>query len=315
MRICYIKQAEKVDEYINYTSKIKLNSIKKIVMNFKKTCNNITIKPIGDGVIFYLPNKIKDGIKVANKVLKELKYYNIKNIVIEKKLQDKNFRNKLYEENVNILDGRWLFNYLLIDILEYIVKAKQEDLESQEVSILVNDLNEINLSNIYELALKVKRINIITNDINKLKNIESKLYEEKGIMITVANNKRKSLAKAKIILNIDFPEELINKYNINKKSIIVNFEEKIKINAKNFSGININYYDVEVNEAIMKKYIQNEIYASFDKNILYESNIYDKNRYQIIREKIKKDGVVISGLIGNNGIINEKEFKQNVMQM
>jgi len=214
----------------------------------------------------------------------------------------------LYENNINVLDGKWLLNYLLIEVLEYITNLQKQNLENQEISITVNDLNEIAINNIYEIALKVKRLNIVTNDINKLKNIENKLYKEKGIMITVSNNKRKSLAKAKIIFNIDFPEEIINKYVINKNAILVNIENKIKVKSKSFNGINVNDFEIKIDDYIMTKFKENNMYENFEKNILYESLLYDKKRYQTIRGKIIKDKIKINCLIGNKGKIEEQEF-------
>lgn len=308
MRICYIKQAENVDEYINYTSKIKAGTIKKVIMFYKKIFNIITVKPLGEGILFFVPYKKKNEIELANKIAKKLKYYNINNVVIDDELQVDNFKNRLYENNINILDGRWLFEFLLIDVLKYISNLKNEELKNGEITIAVNDVDEIAVNIIYELAENIKRLNVVTNNIEKLKNIENKLYKEKGIMITLTNNKRKSLAKAKIILNIDFPEEMLNKYTINKKAILVNIDSKININNKTFSGVNINYYDIKISDDIMKKFIENNVYKTFDKTVLYESILYSKNRYQVIREKIMKDEIKINGLIGNNGMVNEKEF-------
>ena len=54
----------------------------------------------------------------------------------------------------------------------------------------------------------------LTNHIEKFKTLERKVLEEYGIMITINNNKKKSLAKSNIILNMDFPNELINKYRL-----------------------------------------------------------------------------------------------------
>ena len=51
--------------------------------------------------------------------------------------------------------------------------------------------------------------------------------------------------KSQIILNIDFPKELINKYNINDDAIIVNVKGKIKINKKRYNGLNINNYEID----------------------------------------------------------------------
>ena len=129
-------------------------------------------------------------------------------------------------------------------------------------------------------------------------------------MITISNNKRKSLAKTKIILNIDFPEDLINKYNINNKAIIINVENEVKINSKIFNGININFYNIKISDKIAKKFKDNFIYEDFDKNILYESIVYNKIRYQTIKEKIKKDEIIIETLTGSNGPIDKKEFQK-----
>lgn len=308
MRICYIKQAKNLDEYINYTSKIKNKFIKDIIMKFKMIFNIITVKPFGDSIIFIVAKNNK--IKIAKKIIRKLKYYNINDVVLENKLHIDDFKNTLYENNINILDGRWLFNYLIIDIMKYITELKQEKLENQEISVLVNDLTDVSTYNIYELAEKVKRLNIITNNIDKFKNIENKLYKEKGIMITVSNNKRKSLVKTKMILNIDFPEDLINKYNINNRAILVNVENEVKINSKTFNGININFYNIKIKDEITNKFKDNNIYDEFNKNILYESIVYNKIRYQTIKEKIKKDEIVIDGLIGGNGQIDKKEFQK-----
>ena len=74
-------------------------------------------------------------------------------------------------------------------------------------------------------------MNIVTNHIEKFKKLEDK-FMENGIMITIGNNKKKSLMKSKIILNIDFPNELINKYMIKDDAIIINVPGKAKINMK-----------------------------------------------------------------------------------
>ena len=43
-----------------------------------------------------------------------------------------------------------------------------------------------------------------------------------GIILNLSNNRNKSLIKAEIIINVDFPEEIINKYNIYNNAIVVN---------------------------------------------------------------------------------------------
>ncbi len=167
---------------------------------------------------------------------------------------------------------------------------------------MINDFTDINKEIIIHIAKNIKRLNVITNHINKCKKIEEYLYNEFGIMLNVSNNKRKSLLKSEVIINIDFPEELINKYAIYNKAIILNINDRINIKSKRFNGINVNYYKIKAPDECKLKNFQDEI--------VYESLIYIKNNYSEIRNKITKDKISINKLIGNNGSIRENEIKQ-----
>ena len=68
------------------------------------------------------------------------------------------------------------------------------------VSILVNQLSESTLQNIKQLVKEYKRINIVTNHMQQLKRLEDEMLEQEGMMITVTNNKKKSLLKTNFIL-------------------------------------------------------------------------------------------------------------------
>ncbi|MBQ2917355.1 MAG: hypothetical protein IJE59_04225 [Clostridia bacterium] len=127
------------------------------------------------------------------------------------------------------------------------------------------------------------------------------MYDEFGIMLNVSNNKKRSLAKADIIINIDFPAELINKYRIFDKAIIANVNDKIDLQSKRFNGININYYKVKIPDKYKLEGFQNEM--------IYESLIYGK-KYEKIKDRFAKDKIKIKKLIGKNGPIMESEIKQ-----
>lgn len=120
-------------------------------------------------------------------------------------------------------------------------------------------------------------------------------------MLNVSNNKKRSLAKADIIINIDFPAELINKYRIFDKAIIANVNDKIDLQSKRFNGININYYKVKIPDKYKLEGFQNEM--------IYESLIYGK-KYEKIKDRFAKDKIKIKKLIGKNGPIMESEIKQ-----
>ena len=74
------------------------------------------------------------------------------------------FMEYIRRENVKIFDGRWLFKILTIDEVKYIVENKKEKFEYQEVSILSNEISDIVVFMIRNLADKVKIINVLTND-------------------------------------------------------------------------------------------------------------------------------------------------------
>ena len=152
-----------------------------------------------------------------------------------------------------------------------------------------------------DIARKVKTLNIVTTNINKFRSIEKTLYNEYGILLNISNSKKTSLVKSRIILNFDFPEEIINRYVINRNAIVVNFLNKVQIYSKKFNGININYYNI----SMPKEYIL----EGFSNQIVYESKICNFSLDKTIK-MFYKDDINIKYLIGNKGKINEHEYKK-----
>jgi len=189
--------------------------------------------------------------------------------------------------------------------VRYIVENKKEKIEYQEVSILSNEISDIIVFMIRNLADKVKIINVLTNDSYKFRKIEKELYEKNGIIINMNNNYKKSLIKSDIILNYDFSEEELNKYNLPRKACILNFKEHININTKSFEGINASFYEIEMPKKYLKYLL---FFKRFDIATLYESFIYkNTNPVNIIKE-LKEDELKISFLLGKNGKIRKNEY-------
>ena len=67
-----------------------------------------------------------------------------------------------------------------------------------------------------------------------MKKIEKEIYEKHGVLIVISNNQKKSLLRPRIILNLDFNKEVLNRYKINEKAIIINLEGNMKIESKTF---------------------------------------------------------------------------------
>lgn len=236
--------------------------------------------------------------KIGQRINKKIYEEGIKTIVLSDDINPiKEIREELI--NNNVLDGRWLFNYLILDTIEYVLDKKKKKVEESEISILVNETADVNIQNIQQIARVVKNLNIVTNNIDVFKQIEDKLYNDLGIAIRVTNNKRKSLIKSDVIINLDFNDETIAKYTLPPNGIVVNINRKVAL-KKRFNGINISNYKISV----PVKYKL----ANFKDNVMYESKIYSKTPYENIIQRIKKDDVKVLGLIGNNGIIQPKEY-------
>lgn len=296
------------------------SEIKLIKDRIQKICNNIIrkievtnvvnehYKNIAINKIMICIPKYKKN-KLDKKLIKNLIYIlrqnGIRNIVLSKALHSNIiFKNQLYAYNYNIMNGRFLIKTSIIDIINYIMDNAGTNIKKEEISILVNENSNINIENIKNIANLAKRVNIITNNISRFKKIEKELYEEKGIILSIGNNRKKGLAKSKYIINIDFPEELLNKYKIYKKAIILNIENSCKINTKIFSGIIINNIEIKYDN-INKEGLLEE----FNKNEIYETKIIVIDNLTGINQIKKKDNFKIVNTIGNNGIINKNEFQ------
>ncbi len=80
---------------------------------------------------------------------------------------------------------------------------------------------------IKKIIREYKSVNIVTNDIGKFKKIEEQILEKEGIAINVTSNKKKGLMRSQIILNVDFPTNLINQCNIPDNAVIINLNSNI----------------------------------------------------------------------------------------
>ena len=239
----------------------------------------------------------KKAKKLAEKTKKIIDKVSSKNIVISKTIKkQKQYINYLQSENINIIEGKKLFQILVVPILDYIVKKKKLKKEDTYVSILINETSEVILENIRRIVRQFKKVNIVTNHIEKFKKLEEQILDQEGIMINVSNNKRKSLSKSKIIINVDFPTELINKYQINEDAIIINLRGNVKINKKRFNGLNINDYEIESKNYEEFDYEKENLYYKKD---IYESQLYLNQPLEYIERKIAKDKVKILYLEGN----------------
>ena len=252
----------------------KPNIIEKM-LNLIKVQDSTIILPINE------KTKEKQIEKIAKKTIKVIgKISNSKKIVLSKKMKkEEKYIHYLNEYGIEIADGRWLFEILLTDIVNYIVEKQK--IERVNISVLINDLTDKEFENIKLLAQKYTTINIVTNHIEKFRKLEQQL-QEKGIIATITNNKKKSLMKSQIIINIDFPKELINKYRINENAAIINVKRPIKITQKRFNGVTVNDYEIEYRNDICNEKFFVDKYNLKD---LYEAEMYKRDSFTNLRKK------------------------------
>ena len=182
-------------------------------------------------------------------------------------------------------------NKILEKILENIPIALQD------VFILTNKYNESSIRLIKNIGQEFKSVNVISKEIERYNMLED-ILENETIVFSIANNKKKSLKKAKIIVNIDFAKEQLQEYNIYRNAIIINLSKEKITNLKGFEGIIVQNVEIELEDTEKEIFKENNILDGFKKVELYES---------ISINPIKEIGK-IQEIYGNNGKIDKKEL-------
>jgi len=281
----------------------KIEVIRKIIrMIFLK----VKIERIGNDVMFLLPN-----YKKYNKILLKIfswqinmyaKRFNINQLIIEKDLQ---FPNECFRTTFKS-NGKLIMRKKMMQIFEYIFSINKENINLENVYVLVNEYTKQNIYAISKLVETFKTVNIVTENLRRFRMLENSLFS-KGILITVSNNKRKSLKNAKYIINIDFDKIRILMYNIKSNSIIINLaDEDIKL-KNNFNGVLVNNLELEVNSN--KTCFINEFYGNIDVKIFLEMMIKRNiKNLEYIKEIDEEYSTKIKCLTGVRGRLENNEF-------
>lgn len=260
----------------------KYNMIERIMDNKKEIL-----------IIYKIPEKNEEKVlKNINNMIIKITYEN-KNIkvILSKQIKYlmkkcKNVHNikKLYSILQDSINNKEIYIDFLNEIIKSITKLREETPEEQSIYILINSNNTKYRNLLEKIIPNYKMTNIVTQNIKEFKTFE-KNAEENFEPVSVLNNKRKSIAKAQYIINIDFEEKDLINYCINRTAVIFNINNtKIK-NLKNFDGIIINNINI-------KKENQ-----EFD---LKDEYIGSETQMKFILEEIENHKYE---LIGNNGKI------------
>lgn len=133
MKIIYIREAEETCDII-----------KRIINRIKMFFYIIKVEIRNNNILYYIPifknNRIsKYRIKkLSYRINKLLEKDGTSTIVLSGNLSNNQLlKNYLFSKNINILDGRYLFKCLIYEILEYIFKIKNKEIELRR-SLYIN---------------------------------------------------------------------------------------------------------------------------------------------------------------------------------
>lgn len=264
---------------------------------WKKKLNIIITTKFKEYYIYEISNLNRRCVEKLRKLIKK---DNIKQVACEEEIQQ-------YVDKKILIDEKDIIKYLILEILEYIFEIQGKKMEQEDIYFLINKDEDIYLENIKTLSEKFKTTNIITEELSKFQKIVENIFEEETT-IYLSNNKRKSLRRAKYIVNFDYGIGEIEKYNINRTAILINIEQKVKIESMAFEGISINNVNIQIPDELIEHF--GRMMEKINKNILYMSLVNQKQELARIKDRIKEDNIHILNLIGDKGIISQEEFKR-----
>ena len=301
----YFELGFREEDYLTDKEMRRFGNFRRYIWKAKAKLGIIVKKKNDDKFVYVIPKVNKVFLKKIDKILK---ITSEKQVCISNELFYKEeFLNLIKNKSVNVNNGKWIFKYMLNNILEYIKDVAKEDFSNKEIAFLVNDNYELVIEYIKLVSENFKVITVISNNLNKFSKIENKLLKESGINLNVVNNYKKSLSKTEYIVNIDFLENDLKKYTIYNKVRFINLDNDYEIGGRSFEGLNITNCQI----AMPSKYIQYiELFKNFDYLNVYESFVRKRTSEKNILKELENDEIEIIFLENRNGIIKNDVFLQ-----
>ena len=269
------------------------------IVKIKKWIGYSQVKKIEDDKYLYLlPEK-----KMTKKIEE-----NKNTCVLSKALK------QVYQkENGQIgVQSKQAYQYSLEKTFQYIIRQlgdKELTLETMDLYFLTNQYQKETIEIIEYFLEKVKTMNVITKNVQNYIKLEEKWEKEKGILITVSNNKKKSLKKAKWIINLDFEVQQLKSYSIFRNAIIFNMTTENITKLPAFEGIMVNQLEILVKAELQEEWKEKGLDTNvFDRMDLYETCVKRQDTYAQNVRKVEENEVKVVNLIGNNGRIPQKEL-------
>ncbi len=311
---------EPSDKKVKRLIQLLIHSYLGLVVKIKKWFHIITVKEIYSGLIFILPilssekGMQKHLKKCIPKIKKLMKKYQISQVVLAEELRQNELLMQIFQNNSNterkihILDGKEVMFYLIKEIVEYISIKQEKTIELEELYLLIKQDNYQYQTNILSLAEHFKNINIVTPSLKTYQKLAKQFEEKYDIIIPITNNKKKSLKRAKWVINFDLNAEEIKKYAINRTATIIYLNKEEIYEESSFEGLHICHAGIDISQEIKDFFDHQGLLNQCPITILYESIIQNKKSFKQVKEQMKRDCVKIEKLYGRRGILSDKEY-------
>ena len=212
------------------------------------------------------------------------------------------------------------------------MQAKETPVSNKSISEIKNIINEANIESIFVYAHADRENGILhKGTINGTRRIEE--WHNEDVKIVQMSKGKSNLEGFYKNVFIDkdpaFYREIayivasdcrsINRKDKNEISIIQDTKEHVNqdttkkrkiVTLTGFEGIFVNSYEIDVNNRIKEFFKKYGLIYETSITILYESFLNKKENFSNMRLKIEDAGLIIKKLYGNNGIIDENEYKR-----
>lgn len=281
--------------YIDYKQIEKDNFIEKLLN--KAFLNIDVINVDNDKNVIYINKKYidKKAYKKINVFLDKKGYEKIDSVLVSKNICVNFDVECQYKPS-----DKLVMKAMIIDLLGGLEVILRTDFRNEDVSITMCNID--NKDFFIDIANVFRSVNIVTTKLGSMRKFESSI-KNKNIITSVSNNRRKSLKRARILINIDFNNSMLNEFEINRNCIIINLNKnKIKLCNK-FQGCIIENINIDFDNRFHQITKEN-----FDVDYLYDSYL-NHLKYNEACQNIKYDKCKIINLQGNNGFISNQELR------
>jgi len=186
--------------------------------------------------------------------------------------------------------------------LAYILQWQERKPENTDLYFLVNEYSKEMKEILAYFAREYKVVHILSKNMKYYTRWIERLEEEDIINLIYSRNYRKSLARADLVINVDFTKEELKKFRLNPNAIILQLKgEKPELDQV-FHGLFVTGICLDLQQ-------ENPALEQFPSEEIYVAHLEEKLNFEEVWQKIKKDDVNVRYLKGMNGKIDEKEYK------